>query len=103
MVHKWHYMLTKVSCPSLFCLLEKCAMCAYMYNRVFHLCSTQASVHCLETGDYTHIRNILIVLTKILPCYPKVLNLGQALECRVHKICLEEKDKRPDLYALAMG
>ncbi|XP_014904985.1 THO complex subunit 2 isoform X1 [Poecilia latipinna] len=72
-VHKWHYMLTK------------------------------ASVHCLETGDYTHIRNILIVLTKILPCYPKVLNLGQALEARVHKICLEEKDKRPDLYALAMG
>ncbi|XP_061818177.1 THO complex subunit 2 isoform X1 [Nerophis lumbriciformis] len=72
-VHKWHYMLTK------------------------------ASVHCLETGDYTHIRNILIVLIKILPCYPKVLNLGQALEYRVHKICAKEKDKRPDLFALAMG
>ncbi|XP_061659532.1 THO complex subunit 2 isoform X2 [Syngnathoides biaculeatus] len=72
-VHKWHYMLTK------------------------------ASVHCLETGDYTHIRNILIVLIKILPCYPKVLNLGQALEYRVHKICVKEKEKRPDLYALAMG
>lgn len=63
----------------------------------------QASVHCLETGEYTHIRNILIVLTKILPWYPKVLNLGQALERRVHKICQEEKEKRPDLYALAMG
>ncbi|XP_043830646.1 THO complex subunit 2-like [Dromiciops gliroides] len=72
-VHKWHYKLTK------------------------------ASVHCLETGEYTHIRNILIVLTKILPWYPKVLNLGQALEKRVHKICQEEKEKRPDLYALAMG
>ncbi|KAA0709063.1 THO complex subunit 2 [Triplophysa tibetana] len=72
-VHKWHYKLTK------------------------------ASVHCLETGEYTHIRNILIVLTKILQWYPKVLNLGQALECRVHKICQEEKEKRPDLYALAMG
>ncbi|KAI5104965.1 THO complex subunit 2 isoform X1 [Silurus meridionalis] len=72
-VHKWHYKLTK------------------------------ASVHCLETGEYTHIRNILIVLTKILLFYPKVLNLGQALECRVHKICQEEKEKRPDLYALAMG
>uniref|UniRef100_W5NBA9 THO complex subunit 2 n=1 Tax=Lepisosteus oculatus TaxID=7918 RepID=W5NBA9_LEPOC len=72
-VHKWHYKLTK------------------------------ASVHCLETGEYTHIRNILIVLTKILQCYPKVLNLGQALERRVHKICQEEKEKRPDLYALAMG
>uniref|UniRef100_A0A4X2LDQ8 THO complex subunit 2 n=1 Tax=Vombatus ursinus TaxID=29139 RepID=A0A4X2LDQ8_VOMUR len=72
-VHKWHYKLTK------------------------------ASVHCLETGEYTHIRNILIVLTKILPWYPKVLNLGTALERRVHKICQEEKQKRPDLYALAMG
>ncbi|XP_057353478.1 THO complex subunit 2-like [Manis pentadactyla] len=72
-VHKWHYKLTK------------------------------ASVHCLETGEYTHIRNILIVLTKILPWYPKVLNLGQVLERRVHKICQEEKEKRPDLYALAMG
>ncbi|KAK1346388.1 hypothetical protein QTO34_000244 [Cnephaeus nilssonii] len=72
-VHKWHYKLTK------------------------------ASVHCLETGEYTHIRNILIVLTKILPWYPKVLNLGQALERRVHKIFQEEKEKRPDLYALAMG
>ncbi|XP_037678702.1 THO complex subunit 2 [Choloepus didactylus] len=72
-VHKWHYKLTK------------------------------ASVHCLETGEYTHIRNMLIVLTKILPWYPKVLNLGQALERRLHKICQEEKEKRPDLYALAMG
>ncbi|XP_075429525.1 THO complex subunit 2 isoform X1 [Ascaphus truei] len=72
-VHKWHYKLTK------------------------------ASVYCLETGEYTHIRNILIVLTKILPWYPKVLNLGQALERRVHKIYQEEKEKRPDLYALAMG
>lgn len=78
-------------------------MCVLMNNRLAQHYSIKASVHCLETGDYTHIRNILIVLTKILPCYPKVLNLGQALECRVHKICLEEKDKRPDLYALAMG
>uniref|UniRef100_S4RS23 THO complex subunit 2 n=1 Tax=Petromyzon marinus TaxID=7757 RepID=S4RS23_PETMA len=72
-VYKWHYKLTK------------------------------ASVNCLETGEYTHIRNILIVLTKILPFYPKVLNLGQALERRVQKICQDEKEKRPDLYALAMG
>uniref|UniRef100_G1QCD4 THO complex subunit 2 n=1 Tax=Myotis lucifugus TaxID=59463 RepID=G1QCD4_MYOLU len=72
-VHKWHYKLTK------------------------------ASVHCLETGEYIHMRNILIVLTKILPCYPKVLNLGQALEKRVHKVCQEEKGKRRRLHALATG
>uniref|UniRef100_UPI00358DF603 THO complex subunit 2 isoform X2 n=1 Tax=Myxine glutinosa TaxID=7769 RepID=UPI00358DF603 len=72
-VYKWHYKLTK------------------------------ASVNCLETGEFTHIRNILVVLTKILPHYPKVLNLGQALERRVQKICTDEKDNRHDLYALAMG
>lgn len=101
-VHKWHYMLTKVRSPTptRFNFLSSFKLPC---NQVSFLFPTKASVHCLETGDYTHIRNILIVLTKILPCYPKVLNLGQALECRVHKICLEEKDKRPDLYALAMG
>ncbi|XDB66718.1 hypothetical protein ABFV05_020334 [Capra hircus] len=59
------------------------------FQHVVHKCHykvTKASVHCLETGEYTHIGNILI-----------------ALERRVHKICQEEKEKRSDLYALAMG
>lgn len=85
----------------LFTYVRLCVL--YNHAQKSLLFSPQASVHCLETGEYTHIRNILIVLTKILPWYPKVLNLGQALECRVHKICQEEKEKRPDLYALAMG
>uniref|UniRef100_A0A7N9AXV8 THO complex subunit 2 n=1 Tax=Mastacembelus armatus TaxID=205130 RepID=A0A7N9AXV8_9TELE len=105
-VTRWHSdRATYEKVTSLTCSLhlQHCGGRVFIYNHVLCLCFTQASVHCLETGDYTHIRNILIVLTKILPCYPKVLNLGQALECRVHKICLEEKDKRPDLYALAMG
>lgn len=99
-VHKWHYMLTKVSCLPVFNSGELKTDLATILSLL--LCF-QASVHCLETGDYTHIRNILIVLTKILPFYPKVLNLGQALECRVHKICLKEKEQRPDLYVLAIG
>ena len=40
---------------------------------------------------------------QILPYYPKVLNLGQALERRIDKICEEEKEKRQDIYTLAVG
>lgn len=40
---------------------------------------------------------------QILPYYPKVLNLGQALERRIDKICEEEKEKRQDIYVLALG
>jgi THO complex subunit 2 len=43
------------------------------------------------------------VLTKILPNYPKIQQFGQALERRVDRLRQEEKDKRPDIYALAMG
>lgn len=49
------------------------------------------------------VRNGLIVLTKVLPYYPKVYHLSIALEKRVEKIMEEEKEKRADLYALAIG
>ena len=49
------------------------------------------------------VRNGLIVLTKVLPHYPKVYHLSIALEKRIEKIMEEEKEKRQDLYALAIG
>jgi len=64
---------------------------------------TKAVVVLLESGEFCQIRNALVVLTKILPCFPAVTGLGQALEKRVEKIGQEEKDKRPDIFALAMG
>ena len=45
----------------------------------------------------------LFGLFQILPYYPQVLNLGQALERRIEKIIEDEKDSRPDLQALATG
>jgi hypothetical protein len=42
-------------------------------------------------------------LTKILPHFPKVQHLSSALEKRVEKVVEEEKDKRQDLYILAIG
>ncbi|RMX55597.1 hypothetical protein pdam_00001751, partial [Pocillopora damicornis] len=79
------------------------------YENYRHVCHkwqyklTKALVVCLESKDYTQIRNTIMVLTKILPYYPKVLNLGQALERRIDKICEEEKEKRQDIYTLAVG
>ncbi|KAJ7383762.1 THO complex subunit 2 [Desmophyllum pertusum] len=74
------------------------------YENYRHVLSQVAAlVVCLESKDYTQIRNTIMVLTKILPYYPKVLNLGQALERRIDKICEEEKEKRQDIYTLAVG
>ena len=39
----------------------------------------------------------------MLPHFPRVMRFGLALERRVERLCQEEKDKRPDLFALAMG
>ncbi len=49
------------------------------------------------------LRNALFVLIKIVPYYPKVFHLSIALEKRLEKILEEEKDKRQDLYTLALG
>ncbi|ODM96311.1 THO complex subunit 2 [Orchesella cincta] len=69
--HKWHYKITK-------CVIV-----------------------CLESKDYIQIRNSLIVLKEILPYFPKVTNLGAAVERWVERVRVDEKDKRQDLFALA--
>ncbi|XP_061165363.1 THO complex subunit 2-like isoform X2 [Saccostrea echinata] len=78
------------------------------YENYRHVCHkwhfriTKAMVACLESGNYIQIRNALIVLTKILPNYPRIQQFGQALERRVDRLRQDEKGKRPDIYALAM-
>ena len=60
-------------------------------------------VSCLESGQYVQIRNALVVLTKLLPVYPKLTNHGQALEQRADRLSRAEKENRPDLYQLAFA
>merc|ERR1719193_1536686 len=69
--HKWHYKIAK------------------------------ALVVCLESKNFVPIRNSLIVLTKIIPYFPIILNLATVIEKRVEKVCEEEKEKRQDLYIKA--
>ena len=56
---------------------------------------------CLESGEYVQMRNSLIILTKVLPFYPKLIGFCSALEKRVEKIKMTEKDKKQDIYTLA--
>ncbi|VEL34776.1 unnamed protein product [Protopolystoma xenopodis] len=70
------------------------------YRFVVHKWNTRiarAAVSCLESGSYTQIRNALIVLTRILPHFPRTTNICGAIERRVNKLREEEKEKRPDL------
>ncbi|CAF2116715.1 unnamed protein product [Rotaria magnacalcarata] len=69
--HKWHYKLAK------------------------------SFIVCLDSNDYIQIRNVLQVLTVLLPIYPKMTTFYAALERRIKAICVAEKDRRHDLFALA--
>lgn len=71
--HKWHYRLTK------------------------------AFILCLDSEDYLQIRNSLLILTKIQAFFPVITSFAQAIEKRVENTRTNEKDKRPDIYALATG
>lgn len=79
------------------------------YENYRHVCHkwhfkiTKSLLKCLDSGDYVQIRNSLLVLRKIAPYFPVIVSLGMALERRIEKIKAEEKDKRPDIYALATG
>ena len=57
----------------------------------------------MDSSDYIQIRNSLIILTRVLPHFPIILSFAQAIEKRVENIRNEEKEKRPDIYALATG
>nr|KAI8731283.1 THO complex subunit 2 [Biomphalaria glabrata] len=68
----------------------------------WHFRLTKSVITCLESKNYSQMRNSLIVLTKILPNFPRMTQIGMAIERRVDKLSKEEKDKRPDIYALVI-
>lgn len=71
--HKWHYKLAK------------------------------AMIVCLESKDYVQIRNALIILIKIIPFFPVLYKLSQIIEKKIEKLKEEEKNKRQDLFTLAIS
>lgn len=47
--------------------------------------------------------NFFFFCQQILPHFPRMTQIGMAIERRVDKLSKEEKDKRPDIYALAIA
>lgn len=45
----------------------------------------------------------MIILVKILPYYPILAKLAQIVERKIEKVKEDEKDKRQDLYAMALS
>ncbi len=46
---------------------------------------------------------VLFSPAQILPHFPRIEKLGKPIERRVDRVIAEEKEKRQDLYILAMG
>ncbi|KAJ1311288.1 hypothetical protein OPQ81_009786 [Rhizoctonia solani] len=69
------------------------------HTRLYKSC-----VECLESGEATHIRNAIIVLTEVLPVFPiKEIshNAGPAIINGVRQLL--EKETRPDLFNMAQS
>ncbi|KRZ77829.1 THO complex subunit 2 [Trichinella papuae] len=61
----------------------------------------KAVLICLTSDSFILIRNILLILMKILPYFPLLHNLMLTIEKRVIDVRDREKDKRQDLHVLA--
>ncbi|KAL2316276.1 hypothetical protein POMI540_0224 [Schizosaccharomyces pombe] len=56
---------------------------------------------CLLSTEYMHIYNSVIILEKILPCFPLIIESGSALKRAAER--LKDEEKREDLKVLALG
>ncbi|KAK7500593.1 hypothetical protein BaRGS_00008168 [Batillaria attramentaria] len=61
----------------------------------------------MDRLDFENFRHVChkwhFRITKILAHFPRIVQIGMAIERRVDKLSKEEKEKRPDIYALAIG
>ncbi|WBW70712.1 THO complex subunit Tho2 [Schizosaccharomyces osmophilus] len=67
----------------------------------WHKQLTQYFEQCLLSGEYMHIYNAIIILEKILPCFPLIQESGQSLKKAADN--LKENEKREDIKILALG
>ena len=51
----------------------------------------------------SHVLVRMCYVVQILAHFPRIVQIGMAIERRVDKLSKEEKEKRPDIYALAIG
>lgn len=77
------------------------------YENYRHICNkwhyrlTRAFTVALESNNYIQIRNALIVMIAIISYYPAIKHFGKGIGIKIEEVRSNEKDSRPDLYALA--
>lgn len=77
------------------------------YENYRHICNkwhyrlTRAFTVALESNNYIQIRNALIVMIAIIDHYPAIKHFGRGIMMKIEEVRTNEKDSRPDLYALA--
>lgn len=57
----------------------------------------------LDSKDYIQTRNALIILIRIIKFFPILTRLSLIIEKKIEKVRDEEKNKRQDLYTLAIS
>ena len=79
------------------------------YESYRHVCNkwqhklVKASITCLESLDYVQLRNILVILPRLMPNFPKIEGQAEQLHSAVEKLAKEEQNKRQDIRAKSMG
>lgn len=63
----------------------------------------KASITCLESEDYVQLRNILVILPRLMPNFPKVSNHAEQMQAAIEKLSKQEQNKRQDIRAKSMG
>ncbi|KHJ43040.1 rsbr [Trichuris suis] len=72
---------------------------ALLYTWQFRI--TRSMLNCLMEDSFISIRNSLLILTKMLPVFPRVQSIATALANEAARIQEAQKSLRPDLSVLA--
>jgi len=79
------------------------------YEDFRHVCNKwqykmmRAATTCLESSDYVQQRNVLVILPRLLPFFPKIEPQSYTLTEKIEALIEQEKNKRQDLRVKAMG
>merc|ERR1712157_223445 len=64
---------------------------------------SRAAVTCLMSEDYVQTRNMLVILPRLIPFYPKLEERAKELEAAIQQLAEKEKKGRQDLRAKSLG
>ncbi|KHJ90341.1 hypothetical protein OESDEN_09817 [Oesophagostomum dentatum] len=79
--------------------IQTCILPRVLFSEsdAMRLHSAFSSVLSVENNEYVQVRNCLVVMTKLAPCFPLLKDLVESIEKMVEKVRDNEKGKRDEL------